>query len=178
MGKTIRVLNQSPDIFESSRGIDINRNTRVCQSKSAIAARENRERKKRYVAGLESTVHRLKFDNKKLSSNCNTLAKEADSLRNEVKYLRNVLANQSALSSLLNNIPNVAGLSFVGGKITNEVASGKRKSSSEEPIAPKLARLSKQKAIQSTGICLHVSGSRVSMELCAACNDEQVITDV
>lgn len=177
MGKTIRVLNQSPQIFKS-QGIDINRNVRACQSKSAIAARENRERKKRYVSGLEAAVNRLKCDNKKLADDRSTLMKETDSLRREVKYLRNVLANQSSLSSLLRNIPSVSGLSFVGGKITSDVTTLKRKSSNADVSTPKQARLSDQKDVQSCGICLHVSGSRVSMELCAACNDQQVSADV
>ena len=173
MGKTIRVLNQAPELFASSRGVDYNRNYRTCQSKSAIAARENREKKKRYVAGLEASVNRLKYENKKLTDDRCSLTKEADSLREEVRYLRNVLANQSTLSSLLKNIPNVSGLSFVGGKLTSDITAPKRKPSvDDETIRTKQRRVATDPEESSTsGICLHVSQSRVSMELCASCSN-------
>ncbi|KAK6183105.1 hypothetical protein SNE40_010649 [Patella caerulea] len=81
-----------------------------CMSKNAVAARENRMKKKQYLSHLEKTVKALRDENTRLRMNEELKDNEINKLKTEVKYLSNVLANQSALSALLQNIhktPNV-----------------------------------------------------------------------
>ena len=83
-----------------------------CKSKSAIAAKENREKKKKYISTLESSVKGLASENKTLKSQVGQLDDEVEKLRLEVDYLKSVLANQSTLSRLLDNIPGVTSVSL------------------------------------------------------------------
>ena len=76
-------------------------------SKNAILARENREKKKRYVRGLEKTVRELSVKNKKLARGSVALRNTIADLRREVNYLRGVIENQSELARLLKRIPTV-----------------------------------------------------------------------
>ncbi|CAD5118899.1 DgyrCDS7574 [Dimorphilus gyrociliatus] len=74
-------------------------------TKAALAAREQRQKKKNYVKTLEETVHNLKEENAALKKSSVQLSKSINELSNEVKYLKSVLANESTLSSLLANLP-------------------------------------------------------------------------
>lgn len=73
-------------------------------TKNAIAARENRLKKKKYVFGLEQSVEELTGENKHLRAENKEMQRDIAGLRSQVKYLKSVLANQSTLSSLLKNI--------------------------------------------------------------------------
>lgn len=83
-----------------------------CMNKSAIIARENREKKKKYVQQLETNYEDMKYQNFDLQSKLEKKSKLCDSLQKEIQYLRNVLANQSSISALLKNIHSTPGLSF------------------------------------------------------------------
>jgi len=85
-----------------------------CQSmsKNAIAARENRQKKKHYVQGLECSVEKLRVENCGLKKENDKMTRSIESLRTEVRYLKSVLANQSTLSGLLNNIGSTPGVRF------------------------------------------------------------------
>jgi len=74
-------------------------------SKNAILARENREKKKQYIHGLERTVRDLSVKNKKLIRTCKSMHSTVTGLRREVNYLRGVIENQSELARLLKPIP-------------------------------------------------------------------------
>jgi len=74
-------------------------------SKNAVLARENREKKKRYIQGLERTVHDLSAKNKNLMHTCKTMHSTVTDLHREVSYLRGVIENQSELARLLKHIP-------------------------------------------------------------------------
>ena len=73
-------------------------------SRQAVAARENREKKKQYISGLEAQIEKLSKDNETLRSQDAHLQKMVTQLQEEVSYLRNIIANQSALSAVLRNI--------------------------------------------------------------------------
>ncbi|XP_014666210.1 PREDICTED: uncharacterized protein LOC106808142 [Priapulus caudatus] len=73
-------------------------------SKNAIAARENRIKKKMYVQTLEKNSKELGAENKKMKNQVVSMKSMLRSLQKEVDYLRDVLANQSELASLLMNI--------------------------------------------------------------------------
>uniref|UniRef100_UPI003590268E CREB/ATF bZIP transcription factor n=1 Tax=Myxine glutinosa TaxID=7769 RepID=UPI003590268E len=70
--------------------------------KNAIAARLNRQRKKRYVEGLEVQVGDLEHEKRQLQNECERLESRVKQLEGEVVYLRSVLSNDSALAGLLN----------------------------------------------------------------------------
>ncbi|BFZ11903.1 hypothetical protein BsWGS_14942 [Bradybaena similaris] len=109
---------RATDVINSSRqGSDGNGNRRsYCvgnsNSKNAIAARDNRLKKKKYIADLEKTVSNLQVENERLreqsKKNGNTLC----ALQSEVSYLRKVLANQSTLSAILKNVMKTPGITL------------------------------------------------------------------
>ena len=73
-------------------------------NRNAIMARLNRQKKKKYLQELETSVKSLKKENKTLNQDKKVLVEEVDKLETEVRYLKGVIANQSELSSLLQNI--------------------------------------------------------------------------
>lgn len=105
-------------------------NRDVCMSKNAIIARENREKKKKYMSLLEINVEELKAENFDLKTKFSAKTKQCESLETEVHYLRNVLANQSCISALLKNIHATQGVSFTSSletaDIKDEIISKKR----------------------------------------------------
>ncbi|XP_013414911.1 uncharacterized protein LOC106176886 [Lingula anatina] len=85
---------------------------RLCASKNAIAARENRQKRKKYVEGLQDENQQLKSQNETLMNQVESLMSTVKTLSSEVQYLQSVIANQSALSGLLKNIHNTPGVRF------------------------------------------------------------------
>ena len=83
-----------------------------CMSKNAVAARENRKRKKQYVVTLEKQTRQLQTENSGLKEQVAGLKETVGNLESEVAYLKEVLANQSTLSALIGNIQSTAGLEF------------------------------------------------------------------
>lgn len=80
--------------------------------KNAIAARENRVKKKKYLEGIEKELKDLRKDNETLKAKERLHDQVVGKLQNEVSYLKNVLANQSTLSTLMNRLVSTPGLSF------------------------------------------------------------------
>ena len=167
-----------------------------CMTKSAVAARENRQRKKDYVDSLERSVHTLSRENKTLNTSVTGLSNTVTSLRTEVQYLKSVLANQSTLATLLKNIPGTPGirlksseLVFEGHETDQELDDSLQKenvcneSSNKVSTRANLRRKAQsvdhdyathnaQKKIKSDpGVCLHVSSGEVSLEFCATCSN-------
>ncbi|XP_070180375.1 uncharacterized protein, partial [Littorina saxatilis] len=79
-------------------------------SRQAIAARELRQKKKQYVSGLEASVESLTEENERLKYQNARQEQRISKYKAEVKYLKNVIANESALSALLTNIQNSSGI--------------------------------------------------------------------
>ncbi|XP_050404408.1 uncharacterized protein LOC126820452 [Patella vulgata] len=188
-----------------------------CMSKNAVAARENRMKKKQYLSHLEKTVKALRDENTRLRMNEDLKDNEINKLKTEVKYLSNVLANQSALSALLQNIHTTPNVKFPTQR--NKSVDDKTESSCQTNIDRSAARPSvlkrkhenadetlsasssktrrmtrscrsvsnvstKENEVRLSqgtepeieedgtgGICLHVTGQRVSLEFCADCNN-------
>ncbi|XP_053564633.1 CREB/ATF bZIP transcription factor [Bombina bombina] len=134
-----------------------------CQgNKNALAARLNRLRKKEYVNGLESRVARLSEENQQLQVERRALDARVRELEEEARYLRAVLANDSALSQLLGRLTGLGGLrlstSLFGFPPTagdHDYALPRVKHEEEEPSPG--------------GVCLHVDKEKVSVEFCALC---------
>lgn len=135
--------------------------------KNAIQAKMNREKKKVYIKSLEDNVEQLKKENKTLKVNNEKLQKSYETMEEELEYLRSVLANQSALSSLLKNIPQVKNVQL------SSTFSRKRKSIESDhdyPLTKKSADLA--------GVCLHVHQDKVSLEFCAKCSSAASVIGV
>lgn len=158
-------------------------------SKNAVAARENRLKKKRYIEGLEKSVDTLRSKNNQLESKVNKLEGENKQLRDEVEYLRNVLANSEDIAILIDSI-----------KTVNQVKSQNIKNSSlkqhdyyKSPIEDskmstrssnkrKLGEASGNqennfKKVKTSGnrptlggVCLHVNNGKLALECCVRCS--------
>lgn len=121
--------------------------------KNAIAAKENRLKKKRYVSELEKDNKELATENGLLTTECKELKRKVCCLEEEVLYLKSVLAHQSTLSKLLNSI----------GKTDVNLTTSYEAKKVSEP------RQKRRKTTTSGGVCLHVTEDTVSLEFCSKC---------
>ena len=141
--------------------------------KNAEAARQNRIKKKKYVEGLEKECSSLKTENVVLKTKCHEYQNRCQRLQSEVVYLKGVLANESVLGSLIQNIPNVPGIQLTSSfrKRANPSSrsgvSSNTNATNEEGGASKRVKLD-----SSAGICLHVSKNVVSLEFCENCSKQ------
>lgn len=155
--------------------------------KNAIAARENRQKKKKYVEGLENEVGKLKDENKTLKTRNENMSKMILKLSDEVKYLRSVLANESTISLLLKSVAATPGISLTSS-LVQPSAGNKEETAMEKKKSQYITRSRKRQSVveQSSdvvepspskkacrsnpgGVCLHVNSGKVSLELCARC---------
>ena len=154
--------------------------------RNAVAARENRQKKKKYVEGLESDVARLKEENKTLKTGNENMSKMIVKLSDEVKYLRSVLANQSTISLLLKSVAATPGISLTSSLVQSSVdkdeeteKENKKQQTDRQYVTRSKKRQSeevmdstpskKTRGITPGGVCLHVNQGKVSLELCAKC---------
>ena len=137
--------------------------------KNAEAARQNRLKKKRYLEELEKEHSDVKRENVILKTKCHEYQQRCQRLQVEVEYLKNVIANESMLSSLIQNIPNVPNV-----KLTSSFASRKRPLASSSNDKEGSAALKKSKSSKDmksgSGVCLHVAKDLVSIEFCQHCS--------
>lgn len=146
-------------------------------SKNAIAARENREKKKQYVSNLEQKVERLEEENSKKDVLLDTFKKNQEALVCEVQYLRACLANSTEISAVINSvkrIPNFKQVTTSMGINSKNQENRKRclKSGNEENEASpaRKRRIQALTGADKAGICVHVSDGSVSLEFCAQCS--------
>ena len=126
--------------------------------KNAIIAKRNREKKKQMMEQMESRCEKLSTENDILDSDNGKLRQRVETLEEEVFYLKSVLANQSSLSQVLSTLKTVNNLRLSS---SFEATKYKKNSRGGVPTAQQLK--------VSGGICLHVDGNNVSMELCQKC---------
>jgi len=148
--------------------------------RNAIAARENRQKKKKYVEGLENDVAQLKEENRTLKTRNESMTIVIRKLSDEVKYLRSVLANESTISLLLKSVASTPGISLSSSLMQSSGSEGNEKENVEEErqyVTRSKKRRSDNEATPSKrtrssssgGVCLHVNNGKVSLELCAKC---------
>ena len=101
----------------------------LCMTKNAVAARENRQKKKQYVESLERKCERLSRENLMLKTDTEAKDKKLASMATEIEYLRNVIRNESALSGLLKNLHCTAGLRFGTSFAQNDMFQNLKRSS-------------------------------------------------
>ena len=137
--------------------------------KNAIIAKRNREKKKQMMEQMESRCEKLSTENDILDSDNSKLRQRVETLEEEVFYLKSVLANQSSLSQVLSTLKTVNNLrlstSFEATKYKKNSRGGVTTSSAASAASAAAA----QQLKVSGGICLHVDGNNVSMELCQKC---------
>ncbi|XP_031574687.1 uncharacterized protein LOC116308415 [Actinia tenebrosa] len=161
--------------------------------KNAIAARENRLKKKKYIESIEIENGELKQENAVLKAKDIKQSKAVEKLENEVAYLKNVIANQSTLSALLKSVVSTPGISFTSSFAPQELmhtsapaidvdddktddddddtrryktrGSRKRNLDAATPCSPK-----KRCRDVKGGVCLHVNQDKVSLEFCEECS--------
>lgn len=152
----------------------------VCRelNRNALNAKLNREKKKAYMAELERRESQLGNENTRLKYAVGKLAAERNKLQDEVKYLRSVLANDSALADLVGAIRG-------GVRLSSKFSTGVKRSRVEDAVetdhdyAP--ARKSTRRATEEdesespaasagSGICLHVREDFLSLEFCEKCS--------
>lgn len=141
--------------------------------RNAIAAKRNRERKKAQFNALEKEVEELKAENSSYKKRCVALERGILTLNKELEYYKAVLANESTLSTLLQNIPNVGGINLTSSL-------GKRPSGTEPEKPAKIIKPSNngQLGLKPTtgGVCLHVAKNNVSLEFCSSCSSQAALT--
>lgn len=158
-------------------------------TRGAMYAREYRKKNKSRVSKLEADNERLWRENAALKEAYNEACAKANSLGREVTYLRQVLANDSAISNLLNAVvSNTTGLKFQwplvsgGDKPEGKPAAGPSGSKRRVPDGGDQGTVLKQRKLgenegrgqqktsESPGVCLHVNNDMVSVEFCPRCN--------
>ena len=136
--------------------------------KNAEAARQNRQKKKQYVETLEKERISMRAENVVLKTKCRELQEKTRKLQDEVTYLKTVLANQSTLASLIQNIPNSPDV-----KLTSSF-SLKRPVEGDTSTGASAKRVKKD-STTTGGVCLHVSKDVVSLEFCATCGKQAAV---
>lgn len=135
--------------------------------KNAEAARQNRLKKKRYLEELEKEHSEVKRENVILKTRCHEFQQRCQRLQSEVEYLKNVIANESILSSLIQNIPDVPNV-----KLSSSFASRKRPQVGSSDDSAPASKRSKSAQRTSAGVCLHVAKDQVSIEFCQHCSKQ------
>ena len=160
--------------------------------KNAIAARENRQKKKNYLQNLEKEAAKLREENTWLKNQAKEQQITVEKFAEEVDYLKSVIANQSTISLLLKNISNTPGISFSSSLVSNASAQPGKGAEVEEEVEARRYITRKRSASQAScavqslksgrtrpsvisdqrggGVCLHVQKNQVSLELCSQCN--------
>ncbi|KAI8767597.1 CREB/ATF bZIP transcription factor [Biomphalaria glabrata] len=145
--------NKSLNLFYKNKEYNLSSNEVDCdrsRNKNAIQAKLNREKKKAYVKGLELEVEALKKDNAELNSENSHYKLANEELEKEVEYLKSVLVNSSALSSILKNIGNTCAVN-----LSSSIMNRKRKLEHTAcETTPSGSGLSNKR--MSAGICLHI----------------------
>ena len=142
----------------------------VKNRRNAIAAKKNRERKKAQFSALEREVEELKAENSACKQRCTALENGILALNKELEYYKAVLANESVLSKLLQNIPNVSGVNLTSSL-------GKRPNGTS-PVKPaKMIKPGNGQLNPTTGgVCLHVAKDKVSLEFCSTCSGQAAMS--
>ncbi|XP_053392612.1 uncharacterized protein LOC123563972 [Mercenaria mercenaria] len=130
--------------------------------KNAVQAKMNREKKKAYIKSLEDEIEELKCENFTLKENERKVSNERNELKEEIEYLKSVLANQSALSGLLKNIGNVENV-----KLSSSL--NRKRSADLDHDYHNVVKRGKLTVRKTAGVCLHVDQGNVSLEFCSKC---------
>lgn len=175
--RAVSICSDSSEDMEPRKVRHISTSAERSNSKNAIAARENREKKKQYVANLERDLKHYKEENSKNVALLDTFKKNQEALVTEVQYLRGCLANSAEISAVIREvkkIPNVKQVTTSLGINSKNQESRKRclRSENEENESgpAKKKRLQALTGSDRAGICVHVNDGAISLEFCSQCH--------
>ena len=150
----------------------------------AEKAKEQRQRKKKFVQELQDTIDELKQEKAGLQQVNTQLNDKIGSLQEEISYLKGVIANQSELAKILRSVANIPGISINCSVLKNDQGEmGKNNKRKCVPAGKKGVNLSDENAKKrrmdievngelenNAGVCVHVQSGKVSLEFCPECS--------
>ncbi|KAJ7382685.1 hypothetical protein OS493_033477 [Desmophyllum pertusum] len=155
----------------------------------AEKAKDQRERKKKYVQELQGTIEELQRDKAGLQQVTTQLSDTIEGLRDEIRYLKGVITNQSELARILRGVANTPGISLSCNVLQNNEGNdgktNKRKyddpatDSGKKGVNVRQENSKKRKLDKNAnsevdtidaGVCVHVQSGKVSLEFCAECS--------
>lgn len=161
-----------------------------CMTRNAIAARENREKKKAIMRQLEDQVEQQQDQIDRLMAEKEVRDKAMAALAEEVTYLRGVLKNESEIAAVINSIRKAPGITDVrtsfGLNLRSIPRPKKIQDENETPVTaasgksrlknPAAASAVKSAGAGKRGVCVHVNNGTVSLEFCAHCSQTSART--
>ena len=144
---------KEPDIVE----------TKDRSVRNAINARVNRQKHKLYVDGLEQEVEDLKVAKQTLEDKHRETLERMAEMQSRIKYLENVIANDTTISSVLSSLGTVNSL-----RISSSIIR-KRKHSADTTNHESPSSSSGPPAKIPAGVCVHIDKDNVSVEFCEKC---------
>lgn len=150
----------------------------------AEKAKEQRQRKKKFVQELQDTIEELKQEKAGLQQVNTQLNDKIGSLQEEISYLKGVIANQSELAKILRSVANIPGISINCSVLKNDQGEmGKNNKRKCVPAGKKGVNLcdesTKKRRMDievngelenNAGVCVHVQSGKVSLEFCPECS--------
>ena len=150
----------------------------------AEKAKEQRQRKKKFVQELQDTIEELKQEKAGLQQVNTQLNDKIGSLQEEISYLKGVIVNQSELAKILRSVANIPGISINCSVLKNDQGEmGKNNKRKCVPAGKKGANLcdesTKKRRMDievngelenNAGVCVHVQSGKVSLEFCPECS--------
>lgn len=150
----------------------------------AEKAKEQRQRKKKFVQELQDTIEELKQEKAGLQQVNTQLNDKIGSLQEEISYLKGVIANQSELAKILRTVANIPGISINCSVLKNDQGEmGKNNKRKCVPAGKKGVNLSDENTKKrrmdievngelenNAGVCVHVQSGKVSLEFCPECS--------
>lgn len=150
----------------------------------AEKAKEQRQRKKKFVQELQDTIEELKQEKAGLQQVNTQLNDKIGSLQEEISYLKGVIANQSELAKILRTVANIPGISINCSVLKNDQGEmGKNNKRKCVPAGKKGVNLcdesTKKRRMDievngelenNAGVCVHVQSGKVSLEFCPECS--------
>lgn len=150
-------------------------------SKQAVYAKQYRAANKKRMSEMEVTIKRLEAENRRLKGQVDSFGGKEAEYRDEISYLRSVLANDSAIATIVGGVQStVSGRLTVAFPSPDEATSSTAASSAtaKKPASkasPTTRSAAKRKStltagLGASGVCLHVQDGGVSLEFCGKCN--------
>ena len=134
--------------------------------KNAEMAKANRQKKKDYVQNLENKVRQLTESNDKFKQERDKLLSLVKNKDEEVNYLKNILANNTAISQMLGTISHIPIVKKIRLSAECSPQDDHWSESSSSTISDHSPHVT-----TSAGICLHFKPSNhISLEYCATCS--------
>lgn len=145
----------------SDDGEDGPSSKKICMSRNAVMARQNREKKKQYIKSLENKIEDLKHQNMDIDLKFQAKTKQCEALAKEVKYLRNVLANQSCISAVLKSIQLSKEIPFTSS-LLNVSDKENVEASKKDVLKRKTSDINDNCDVTSKGVYVRATGSQKS----------------